>query len=290
MNGARGSQDGILRRDGRPSSSRRWLLLSPSRAAIPSGFGTIDNDSARRDKLLAEMQRFRGQIYLEDGAIRERQLADGRHRADEDECSWHLLAIDGSDRVCGCVRHHICPPNTSFSQLSIARSALAKSGEWGKKLEAAVESELELARRLDLPCVEIGGWALAPEIRGTAEGIRMALAMFSVSQELGGSVGMSTVTRRHCSASILRRIGGRSFEHGGEELPAYSDPQFECVMEFLRFYSWAPNPRYTVWIEAIREELRAIPVLAGGLKSEAELPRADVSWPSVVASNATASA
>ena len=75
-------------------------------------------------------------------------------------------------------------------------------------------------------------------------------------------MGISTVTRRHCSASILRRIGGRSLKFAGLELPPYDDPQFKCEMEVLRFYSWAPNPRYKVWIEEIRQELGAIPVLA----------------------------
>jgi hypothetical protein len=35
-------------------------------------------------------------------------------------------------------------------------------------------------------------------------------------------------------------------------------------MEVLRFYSWAPNPRYQVWIEEIKHELRATLVLANG--------------------------
>ena len=94
----------------------------------------------------------------------------------------------------------------------------------------------------------------------------MALAMYSLSQELGGAIGISTATRRHCSASILRRVGGRPFACAGLELPAYYDPQFNCEMELLRFYSWAPNPRYVVWIEQIREQLRTIPVLTTGLQ------------------------
>jgi hypothetical protein len=38
-------------------------------------------------------------------------------------------------------------------------------------------------------------------------------------------------------------------------------------MELLRFYSWAPNPRYAVWIEEIRKELRAIPVLTNASRT-----------------------
>jgi hypothetical protein len=38
-------------------------------------------------------------------------------------------------------------------------------------------------------------------------------------------------------------------------------------MEVLRFYSWAPNPRYDVWIQAIRQELCTIPVLTDNSKA-----------------------
>jgi hypothetical protein len=241
--------------------------MSPSNAVVPECFGRVHTDAGRRNNLLLEMQRLRGSVYLEDGAIGADQLTDGRHRADIDEVSWHLLVVDQDDRVCGCVRFHAHPEEAHFLHLNVSRSALACSKEWGARLKGAVESELALSRRLDLPCVEIGGWALAEGIRGTCEALRMALAMYSLSQAFGGAVGISTVTRRHCAASILRRIGGRPFQDAGVELPAYDDPQFKCEMELLRFHSWAPNPRYAVWIEEIRKELRAIPVLTNASRT-----------------------
>jgi len=247
--------------------SRRWVLVSPSHGVVPNSFRCLVTDSIRRDNLLAQMQILRGSVYLEDGAIQESHLIDGKHRSDVDQSSWHLLVVDDDDRVYGCVRFHAFPYNPSFSQLNISRSALARSGEWGQTLEAAVEEELSLLRRMNLLCVEMGGWALEAAIRGTTEAVRMALAMYSLSQELGGAIGISTATRRHCSASILRRVGGRPFACAGLELPAYHDPQFNCEMELLRFYSWAPNPRYVVWIEQIREQLRAIPVLTTGFQT-----------------------
>jgi len=266
MQDARRSREGVQapRRELRSTSSRKWVLLSPSNTVVPDCFGPVTAEAAQRDQLLAAMQRLRGRIYLEDGAIEAGHLTDGRHRVDLDEGSWHLLVVDEDDQVRGCVRFHAYPEATRFSELNVARSPLAYSAQWGGKLRGAVESELALSRRLDLPCVEIGGWALAEEIRGTSEAVRMALAMYSLSQALGGSVGISTVTRRHCSASILRRIGGNSLKYDGLELPPYDDPQFKCEMEVLRFYSWAPNPRYEVWIEEIKQELRATSVLADG--------------------------
>jgi hypothetical protein len=227
----------------------------------------VHTDANRRNNLLVEMQNLRGRVYLEDGAIEADQLIDGRHQADIDEDSWHLLVVDKDDQVRGCVRFHVYPEKTRFLNLSVSRSPLAWSEEWGEKLKGAVESELALSRMLDLPCVEIGGWALAEGIRSTNEALRMALAMYSLSQAFGGSVGISTATRRHCSASILRRIGGRSLEYAGVELPDYDDPQFKCRMEVLRFYSWAPNPRYNRWIEEIKQELHAVSVLTDDSRS-----------------------
>jgi hypothetical protein len=267
---------------------RNWVLLSPANAAVPDCFADVHIDANRRDKLLAEMQRLRGSVYLEDGAITANQLTDGRHRIDADDLSWHLLVVDQEDRVCGCVRQQVYPQNAHFAQLNISRSELARSVEWGSKLKAAAESELELSRRLDLPCVEIGGWALTTSIRGTAEAVRMALAMYGLSQELGGAMGFSSVTRRHCSASILRRIGGRAFEYAGLQLPSCQDPQFNCEMELLRFYSWAPNPHYTAWIEEIRQELRTIPVV-GGCRSSAFDSRTDLRWSLLAKSDVAAS-
>jgi len=252
----------------RRTSSRKWVLLCPANTSVRDRFDCVHADPTRRDRLLTEMQKLRGRIYLKDGAIEASELTDGKHRVDADDDSWHLLVLDEDDRVCGCVRQNVYPEKIAFSNLDVSRSALAQSEEWGEKLKVAVKSELRLSRRLNLPCVEIGGWALAEDIRGTTEAVRMALAMYSLSQLLGGSVGISTATRRHCSASILRRIGGRGLEYGGAELPTYDDPQFKCKMEVLRFYSWAPNPRYTVWIDKIKQELRTVHVLTNGFSDQ----------------------
>src|SRR5512140_2452445 len=103
MQYARRSREGVQapRRELRPTSSRRWVLLSPSNTAVPDCFGRVTTDATKRDQLLAAMQRLRGRIYLEDGAIEARHLTDGRHRVDLDEGSWHLLVVDEDDRARG---------------------------------------------------------------------------------------------------------------------------------------------------------------------------------------------
>lgn len=251
------------RAKGLSASPRQMVLLAPSASAAPHFFSEVRLSPSRFQDLMAEMQTLRGRIYLEEGAIDPDQLIDGRHQVALDEGSWHLLVLDKDDRVCGCARYREYSNQAGFSDLAVSRSALALSPAWGEQLKVVIEGEMALAGRLNVPYVELGGWALAEEIRGTVEALRIALASYGLARGLGGGVGLSTVTRRNCSSTILRRMGGRSLEHQGAELPAYYDPQFRCEMEVLRFYSWAPNPRYNLWIDGVSAELRTIPVLAG---------------------------
>ncbi len=219
-------------------------------------------DPQRYESILADMQKMRGRIYLEDGAIEPEQLAsDGRHCSPIDAESWHLLTLDDGGFVSGCVRYRQHRNTVSFQDLALRNCALAESPEWREKLRSAVEAELAAARLQAISYVEVGGWALAKERRCTGEALRTALATYGLAQILGGCVGVATATVRNSSSSILRRIGGRALEIGGEKLPAYYDPRYKCQMEIVRFSSNSPNPRYWRWIDQIAATLLNVPVL-----------------------------
>ena len=238
------------------------ILLAPSGAAVSGFFDKVQIDSKRYDSLLADLQRLRGRIYLQDGAIEPQHLTGERHQLEADKGSWHVLILDQDDRVSGCMRCQEYPNHSEFSQLGISNSALARCNEWGGKFQGAVEAELALSRRLERSYAEVGGWALLENIRGTIEALRLVLAAYALAEALGGWVVISTATRRHGSASILKRIGGRPLEYQSSELPSYLDPRYKCEMEVLRFYSWAANPRYIGWINAIKMQLQKTPVFA----------------------------
>jgi len=207
------------------------------------------------------MQKLRGSVYLEDGAITADELSDGRHQVPSDRRSWHLLLLDGAGEVCGCIRYLLHSGETDFSQLIASETPLANCSTWRKVLHSAVKAELELSKALDVPFIEVGGWAIKEELRKTVEALRMVLAVYAFSRELGGAIGFTTATIRHSSSSILRRIGGLSLEASGAKIPPYEDPQYRCRMEMLRFYSWAPNGRYGVWIRELGKALRSVPVI-----------------------------
>lgn len=242
--------------------SRRLLLLAPSSARLPACFASPHVDWNLYWRLLHETQRLRGQVYLHDGAINESSLIEGRHQSDLDCSSWHLLIMDAHDRIRGCARFHEHAKASELSDLVASRCALAGNPDWSDTLHSALRTELAFSDYLDVPFVELGGWALGEEVRGTSEALRVALATYAFWQMFGGGISISTATRRHCASSILRRIGGRSLSHDGLDLPVYYDPQYDCQMELLKFYSWAPNPRFRPWIDQMKEELSQISIIA----------------------------
>ena len=151
--------------------------------------------------------------------------------------------------------------NSLLSRLGVFHSSLASCPQWGPTLKRAVESEIALAKTRRLSFVEVGGWAVAEHVRNTAEPLRLGLVAYSLGRLMGGAVGLCTATRRHCSSSILRRIGGSCLEHEGTVIPTYYDPRYACEMDILRFHSWSPNPRYELWIEEIRKSLQRLTIV-----------------------------
>lgn len=259
----------------------RLLLLAPPDAFIAEGFSHVEYNPQQHANFLAKLQRLRGKAYFEDGAIDRSQLeSDGRYIQDADEGAWHLVSTNERGEVSGCARYIAHSGRVRYSDTGVSSSPLSRSPEWSSSLRNAVTSEIALANRLGVDYVEVGGWALAPEIRCTSDALRIALAMFSLARLQGGCIGVTTATRRHCSASILRRIGGQSLMTNGLEIPAYFDPHYDCEMEIVRFNSETPNPRFERWIEELKHHLSAVPVIQGGVHSNVYRRRIPVHHPS----------
>lgn len=140
-------------------------------------------------ELVAAVQQFRGSVYLEDGAIL--QLEKGRHVEALDENSYHIVYLHRGE-IKACLRY--------------------KRDYRGGSSQA-----------------RIGGWAVAPEMRGTRLAVRLALTAVRLARDLGDQYGTATATTRHDSAEILKRLGGRS-------LRRYYDATYGCEMELLEFY------------------------------------------------------
>jgi len=246
------------------SASDRIIFLAPTdTASIADVFSQTDVDGGRYTDLVREVQRFRGGIYLKDGAIQSHQLTvDGRHETPEDENSWHMLLLDQEQRVVAAALYLEHDHDVTFEKLRVRHCALARHPEWSAKLVRAVEQELDRARRHQMRYVELGGWAVSESSRGTAGPLALALAVYGFSRRAAGALGMTTATLRHCSATILKRLGGSRFEVDGTTLPAYYEPRYRCLMELLRFDSRKPNPKYLGLIDQVRDTLERITVIA----------------------------
>jgi hypothetical protein len=246
----------------------QFVILPPSWLAFKRKFFTnIETDGSQYAELLAEMQRLRGRVYLSDGAIGPSQLkADGRHALAVDERSWHILTLDTSGKVSGCLRFLEEKKTTRFENLWISQAALARCPVWGARFRRAVEFQLDQSRKKDVCFGEVGGWAVTEERRCTTDPLVMVLAACALFRLLGGCIGLATATVRHGSATILRRIGLAPLTISGCDVPSYFDPTYGCQMEALRYDSDFPNPKYAGAIDQLCAELSASPVVCRGTK------------------------
>lgn len=246
------------------SLDERVVLVAPSVASVSDFFMNVEVDAHKRGQFLRAVQKLRGSIYLKDGAIRADQLSrDGLHQTPEDEKGWHMLLLDKQQQKISACALYLEHENTvPFEELRVRQCPLAENEDWRPRLRKAIQSELARARRDKLQYVELGGWAVSEESRGTAGPLALALAVYGFSRRCGGALGMTTATFRHCSATILKRLGGSRFEVDGITLPPYYDPRYECIMEMLRFDSRQPNQKYVGLIDQLRDKLAKIRVIA----------------------------
>jgi hypothetical protein len=256
------------------SVSDRIVFVAPSTAAVSDTFRHIVVDAERHERFVREVQRMRGSIYVKDGALQPHQLtADGRHETPEDETSWHMLLLDKHQRVAACALYlEHDHTDVTFDQLRARQCPLTNEPEWRPTVERAIEAELDRARNEQLHYVELGGWAVSQESRGTAGPLALALAVYGFSRRAGGALGITTATFRHCSATILKRLGGARFEVDGVTLPPYFDSRYQCMMEMLKFDSRRPNPKYLSLIDQVRDTLARITVVARPATTITESP------------------
>jgi hypothetical protein len=237
------------------------VLVAPAGACLKPFSGPVTCCDRTHSGLIRDMQRLRGKIYLQDGAIQPWQLtASGRHVAASDAASWHLLTVRSDGTILGCIRFLRHPNTVGTHQLNVSAAPLARSIDWAEGFMASLNSELEAARRFNFSYVEIGGWAIAQELRGSTEALHTVLSTFALSQLQGGALGVTTATERNGSASILRRLGGRPLEWDGAALPPYYDHTYGCGMEVLRFDSRKPSERYAPIVDALRGFMSTMPV------------------------------
>ena len=245
----------------------QFQILAPKFANHDRAFDIFTvNESIYRTRL-DSLQRLRGRLYYEDGAIGDESLdREGRFRMCGDEEAWHLVLLDADSNVIGCARYLMYPHSIPYPFLRISHSAIGKDPRWSHKLRTAVEADLRIARLRGLRYVEIGGWALAEEWRKTKAALETAAGSYALGRLWGGTLGSCTATVRHGSASILRRLGGSSLMAHGAPLPSYFDARFGCMMELLRFDYMTPAKRILEMIDHLQDLLGATEVVTARIE------------------------
>lgn len=243
----------------------RLVLLSPGGVEIPTHFANVTYDTRQHRRLVREVQRLRGSVYLSEGNVRREQLShDGLHETPEDARSWHLVMTDRQGHVTSCAWYLQHENTATLQELRIRHCPLATpDSQWREPLIGAVQSELARARRDRLRYAEVGGWAVAKERRCTSEGLLLALGAYGLCRILGGALGLTTANVKHSSSSILRRLGGSYLKFQGTPIPAYYDHRYNADIELLRFDSRAPATKYRGLIEVLQDRLAIVPVFAG---------------------------
>ncbi len=256
------------------SVADRLVLLAPAGTYVPNLFLNCNFDFGEHDEIVRAVQKLRGDVYFEDGAIGSEQLSpDGLHRTPEDENAWHLVMHDGHGQWTACAWYREHDNTVHFERLRLRNCALAKTSDWRDKLWYAVENELGKARADGLRYAELGGWAIANESRHRLDAILLALSTYTLSRLLGGALGITTATTRHASSSILARIGGRPLDVGGGIIPRTIDDQCKCVMELLRFDSRLPGPKFAHLIPQLERRFGSVLVVARPYWPMAQRPR-----------------
>lgn len=249
-------------------SQAQFAVLPPTCANVPEMFRNVQLNNRRYEDLFSQMQRLRGRVYVEDGAISPGELtSDGRHKLQIDDTSWHVLSLDKNGKVAGCLRYVEERDAMSFRDLWIRHASVANCPVSGVKFRRTVETVMKRARQWDIGFGEVGGWAVAEERRLTLEPLRIILATYGLLELLGSAAGVATATVRHGSSTILRKIGLSTLQADGEELAPYYDPKYGCQMEVLHFDSRFPNPKYQDRIREMSAFLTSAPVICRDTRS-----------------------
>jgi hypothetical protein len=228
----------------------RQVLVAPGGSDAGRYFANVAPASSFWRDVVDDLQRFRGSFYYADGALRKSDLtSDGRHHQAIDLKSWHLLSLDANNNIMSCARYFV-PENATFESTSASRSSLAASPIWRAKLKIAIDGAIQSARQRGMTFAELGGWCVSINCRNSREVLRTVLSMFALGKILGGTLALSTATKRHASAEILRRLGGFPLQAEGSALPAYFEPLYRCEMELLTFDSSFPAPKYAHQVSA----------------------------------------
>lgn len=209
--------------------------------------------AAEYETTVGAIQQFRGAIYRQDGAIPADALdADGRHRSESDERSFHVSVWTKEGALAGCFRLRVHRPGSSVDDLCVAPALSRIDPAIRPNVRHAISSLMARAWDEGILFGEVGGWSVQTDFRRNRELLTMPLSAFTVYEHFGSAFVIAHATHRHSSARILKEIGGFSLGQDGSAFSPYLDDYYGCLMEFVCFDSRKPAERMAAAARSIR--------------------------------------
>jgi hypothetical protein len=252
-------------------------IIAPSAEKIPDCLPHYIPDEGLRRKLVDEVQRFRGRIFVQDNSLPASALdAQGRHNMPYDDEAWHLLVWDRYQNVCGAMRvgiHLQKHRPVRLEDLQISKFLAHLPTATRSLVEGAARAYLRRIRSPS-PFFEPGGWVIAENARKSTLASVLAAAVWSLGRAVGGSAGLSMATMKNNSASILKKMGGFELFSRGVPLAPFFDPYHGSQMELIGFDPSYLNPRLEATVAEIQEFINVLPIITGdGTRGAATRPQ-----------------
>lgn len=235
-----------------------FSILPPRMGSVPSSLEQWQVDSVTHENQIAEIQRFRGAVYLADGAIPADAIdPDGRHRSTFDYKCWHLLIHDAEGELHGCIRLRRYERGVKLTELHLAPVLDRMNPAEALVHREAIESLISEATHAGIGVSEVGGWAVSETARRSVASIALALGVWSLGRLLGDSIAIAPTTTKHHTVRIHHRLGGFALRRDGVALGSFYDDFHQCEMEMVAFDSRRVADRHAPLVAAIQAYLTA---------------------------------
>jgi hypothetical protein len=228
-------------------------VVPPLSSHVPGDVWKQLPGGSRHVEQIEKIQKFRGGVYVRDGAIPPSSLdPDGRHISPLDYESWHAIICDRDENLLGCARIALYPNTTPWDEFRFTQFLSRIDAPLAAHYRNALDVARVAAQRDNLRLAEQGGWAVAEHFRAHSASILLPLAGWALTQLIGPVRSFGTTTTRHAASKILRRLGFPTLTRpDGTELPPYFDAYHNCEMEISTYDSRYPNPKYAPTIAEV---------------------------------------
>jgi hypothetical protein len=211
-----------------------FVLVPPHDLPLPCRRAGRRYDLA---ELRKDIQKLRGRVYIQDGAISADELDEaGRHLFCGENTRWYVAVVEmnsGTLLAANGYSAHFQPAKAlhgTHVRHILERAPVEQAQALIREYESVVKNCLQLGHGFG----EGAGWIASPGIQALNSGILAALAGPALFNCIGVRVSMCVATQRHSANAILKRIGMRPLL-GDVTSSVFDDPTYGCRMEALAF-------------------------------------------------------